>query len=173
MSSGSSPKLEAPSSDPTLPGSVLGSTDWLGMGSLARWHLSSCLSSDLWWSWLLGLNSIQEWSLIWCSFSISSSKVAVTDRAFRWTSHTLSRLLSNEVSLFWWGLLIWDEWKSLWLGCIWAWGVSSFSHEGPGMVADTSSKIPQWPSLSFSLTGRKDGVRVWEPFGGTLASLPS
>ena len=107
LSSGSSPKSDSPPSDPISPSGISESSDQPGVGSIANLTcrcLFLCLSSDLQRSQLLGLPSDQEWTLIQCSFLISSSRVAVVDRAFWCTLHTLARLLSTELSLSQWGL---------------------------------------------------------------------
>ena len=68
FSSGSSSKSEPLPLDPSSPGCVLGSADWLGAGSSANqtwWHLFFCPSPlSLWQSLLLDLALNWEWFLV-------------------------------------------------------------------------------------------------------------
>ena len=77
FSSGGSSKSEPLPLDPSSPGCVLGSADWLGAGSSVKWtwqHLFFCPSPlGLWWSLFLDLALDCEWAQVQFSLSISLS----------------------------------------------------------------------------------------------------
>ena len=86
FSSGSSSKSEPPPLDPSSPGGILGLADWPGAGlsaNLTWWHLLFCPSPlGLWWSPLLDLALDWDWAHMWCSLSISLSRVDTVANAF-------------------------------------------------------------------------------------------
>ena len=119
-------------SDPSSPGCVLGSADWLGAGSSANstwWHLFFCPSLlGLWQSLLLDLALNWEWFLVQLSLLISSSRVATVANSFWWAVRTMARLRTTELSfLLLWRVLLLEEWEPPGWGCTAASGVLSSS----------------------------------------------
>ena len=116
FSSSSSSKSEPLPSDPSSPGGVLGSADWLGAGSYANltwWCLLFCPSPlGLWQSPLLDLALDCKWARVQFSLSISFSRVDMAANAFWCASHTVAKLLSTE-SLFFLlqAVLLLEEWE--------------------------------------------------------------
>ena len=116
FSSCGSSKSEPLPSDPSSPGGVLGSADWLGAGSSANltwWHLLFCPSPlSLWQSPLLDLALDCKQAQVQFSLLISFSRVDTVANAFWCASCTMAKLLSTELSFFLlWRALLLEEWE--------------------------------------------------------------
>ena len=123
-SCGGSPKSESLPSDPIPLEGISGLADQLAVGwlqKLASHHLFLLLSSDPQLS--LHLHSGPEWAFFLYNLSISSSRVATVDKAFRCALCTLAKLLSIESSHSCRDGLFWGKWKPLGLTSFWMLGV--------------------------------------------------
>ena len=119
-----SPKSESPPSDPVLLEGISGLADWLAVGwiqKLASCHLFLLLSSDPQIS--LHLHSGPERAFFLYNLSISSSRIAMVDKALRCALHTLAKLLSIESSHSSRDGLFCSEWKPSGLTGFWMSGV--------------------------------------------------